>query len=167
MPGGSQRTWAARTAAAASAVRLRCFSLTVLRTLSALGAIAPASFERLLRGSRPGAESGRRPEGTDGVDAPKENDQGRRQTQRGENGQEDEVRKPPPDRRAEERDQLVARCLDVVTACDRHKAPQDANPHFGGEGQAEDPKQGVRSHKERSEERRVGKECRSRWSPYH
>ena len=22
-------------------------------------------------------------------------------------------------------------------------------------------------HKERSEERRVGKECRSRWSPYH
>ena len=23
------------------------------------------------------------------------------------------------------------------------------------------------SHKERSEERRVGKECRSRWSPYH
>ena len=23
------------------------------------------------------------------------------------------------------------------------------------------------SHAERSEERRVGKECRSRWSPYH
>ena len=23
------------------------------------------------------------------------------------------------------------------------------------------------SHKQRSEERRVGKECRSRWSPYH
>ena len=22
-------------------------------------------------------------------------------------------------------------------------------------------------HKERSEERRIGKECRSRWSPYH
>src|SRR2546422_9559215 len=25
----------------------------------------------------------------------------------------------------------------------------------------------VRSHANRSEERRVGKECRSRWSPYH
>ena len=25
----------------------------------------------------------------------------------------------------------------------------------------------VRAKKERSEERRVGKECRSRWSPYH
>src|SRR5256885_15148387 len=28
-------------------------------------------------------------------------------------------------------------------------------------------KRAVRSTKERSEERRVGKECRSRWSPYH
>ena len=26
---------------------------------------------------------------------------------------------------------------------------------------------GFRFHRERSEERRVGKECRSRWSPYH
>ena len=26
---------------------------------------------------------------------------------------------------------------------------------------------GTRFHDERSEERRVGKECRSRWSPYH
>ena len=26
---------------------------------------------------------------------------------------------------------------------------------------------GVRESAERSEERRVGKECRSRWSPYH
>src|SRR5258707_10417255 len=25
----------------------------------------------------------------------------------------------------------------------------------------------VRNHRQRSEERRVGKECRSRWSPYH
>ena len=25
----------------------------------------------------------------------------------------------------------------------------------------------ARTHMERSEERRVGKECRSRWSPYH
>jgi len=25
----------------------------------------------------------------------------------------------------------------------------------------------VASHQDRSEERRVGKECRSRWSPYH
>ena len=28
-------------------------------------------------------------------------------------------------------------------------------------------KKGVGSTKNRSEERRVGKECRSRWSPYH
>ena len=26
---------------------------------------------------------------------------------------------------------------------------------------------GIVSHDDRSEERRVGKECRSRWSPYH
>ena len=29
------------------------------------------------------------------------------------------------------------------------------------------PRQVVLRHAERSEERRVGKECRSRWSPYH
>ena len=29
------------------------------------------------------------------------------------------------------------------------------------------PKQRTVQHKKRSEERRVGKECRSRWSPYH
>src|SRR5260370_15065092 len=28
-------------------------------------------------------------------------------------------------------------------------------------------KRGCRMHQKRSEERRVGKECRSRWSPYH
>ena len=28
-------------------------------------------------------------------------------------------------------------------------------------------RKGLNSHKNRSEERRVGKECRSRWSPYH
>ena len=27
--------------------------------------------------------------------------------------------------------------------------------------------EGIKKLKERSEERRVGKECRSRWSPYH
>nr|WP_073994930.1 hypothetical protein [Enterococcus faecium] len=30
-----------------------------------------------------------------------------------------------------------------------------------------DPKEKERQDQERSEERRVGKECRSRWSPYH
>ena len=29
------------------------------------------------------------------------------------------------------------------------------------------PKKGIEINAERSEERRVGKECRSRWSPYH
>ena len=37
----------------------------------------------------------------------------------------------------------------------------DATRIFGGEGNA------AISQKLRSEERRVGKECRSRWSPYH
>ena len=31
----------------------------------------------------------------------------------------------------------------------------------------EDPEHPVSKNKMRSEERRVGKECRSRWSPYH
>ena len=35
-------------------------------------------------------------------------------------------------------------------------------PKFGGKGKVKTPKADVRS-----EERRVGKECRSRWSPYH
>ena len=36
----------------------------------------------------------------------------------------------------------------------------------GGDGQFE-IRFGVLQHFGRSEERRVGKECRSRWSPYH
>src|SRR2546430_16553128 len=40
-----------------------------------------------------------------------------------------------------------------------------AGPVLGfGEG---GPQFDRRGHKDRSEERRVGKECRSRWSPYH
>src|SRR2546425_4055540 len=47
---------------------------------------------------------------------------------------------------------------------ERDEAAKERNCH--------QPKQsmisaGVKSHAERSEERRVGKECRSRWSPYH
>src|SRR5215471_3852120 len=38
--------------------------------------------------------------------------------------------------------------------------------HVGLEDQARTPADGGR-HGRRSEERRVGKECRSRWSPYH
>src|SRR2546430_12609457 len=41
-----------------------------------------------------------------------------------------------------------------------HRRPIPARPSGHGE-------QGVRSAPRRSEERRVGKECRSRWSPYH
>ena len=35
--------------------------------------------------------------------------------------------------------------------------------HFG----SVDPVEGTKPKNKRSEERRVGKECRSRWSPYH
>ena len=40
---------------------------------------------------------------------------------------------------------------------------EDANR----EGLQETPARVARMYAERSEERRVGKECRSRWSPYH
>ena len=36
-----------------------------------------------------------------------------------------------------------------------------------GGGAAKDSFWGIDSYPQRSEERRVGKECRSRWSPYH
>ena len=43
----------------------------------------------------------------------------------------------------------------------------DSNTH----GYCADPNDcadhGIRFNEDRSEERRVGKECRSRWSPYH
>ena len=35
------------------------------------------------------------------------------------------------------------------------------------EDQVQDLRQQLGDHLQRSEERRVGKECRSRWSPYH
>src|SRR2546429_8328660 len=38
---------------------------------------------------------------------------------------------------------------------------------FSGRGKSGDTKEGLSIESERSEERRVGKECRSRWSPYH
>ena len=37
----------------------------------------------------------------------------------------------------------------------------------GGEAHIVRPKQPTELSDDRSEERRVGKECRSRWSPYH
>ena len=39
--------------------------------------------------------------------------------------------------------------------------------HLGGDGGAPDGPVGQLIERDRSEERRVGKECRSRWSPYH
>src|SRR2546428_12730467 len=39
--------------------------------------------------------------------------------------------------------------------------------HHGFPGLAEQPPYFIAGHAHRSEERRVGKECRSRWSPYH
>ena len=48
-------------------------------------------------------------------------------------------------------------------------APDVENPASAADDPAEAPPQAVADvvPAERSEERRVGKECRSRWSPYH
>ena len=44
----------------------------------------------------------------------------------------------------------------------------DIRDHIGGNAYSYmDEETGAEIHKYRSEERRVGKECRSRWSPYH
>src|SRR3712207_8002056 len=42
----------------------------------------------------------------------------------------------------------------------------DSRPHEHVQGRGHAP-QRRQLHKRRSEERRVGKECRSRWAPYH
>src|SRR5260370_14874669 len=50
----------------------------------------------------------------------------------------------------------------------RERDPEQGQEPAGEEQEAEDgPGQGPRRLLVRSEERRVGKECRSRWSPYH
>ena len=49
----------------------------------------------------------------------------------------------------------------VLTACEL-RVPREATADLVGWRVAE-----VRPRGKRSEERRVGKECRSRWSPYH
>src|SRR2546430_3696465 len=48
------------------------------------------------------------------------------------------------------------------------RAEADPHPRLGpdGDGAATEPS-GTEGDDQRSEERRVGKECRSRWSPYH
>src|SRR6266481_3876754 len=46
-----------------------------------------------------------------------------------------------------------------------HERVADRRAHEGEAARLEIPAQRVRDR--RSEERRVGKECRSRWSPYH
>src|SRR5258708_40160643 len=46
-------------------------------------------------------------------------------------------------------------------------ADADDQQKVESNGAKADRKSGVRDTKGRSEERRVGKECRSRWSPYH
>ena len=45
--------------------------------------------------------------------------------------------------------------------------PEKFGNDFAGLGMTPSPDDRPNSKKERSEERRVGKECRSRWSPYH
>ena len=49
----------------------------------------------------------------------------------------------------------------------RRGAPKLALPGLGRGGRRRIPVQDFMIFNQRSEERRVGKECRSRWSPYH
>ena len=59
----------------------------------------------------------------------------------------------------------------------KHRGPDSTGYALYGEGESdnyimrfkvgENVKEGSKAVNERSEERRVGKECRSRWSPYH
>ena len=50
----------------------------------------------------------------------------------------------------------------------RRGAPSEGGPDEDAKpGAAQHVEQQRRPHHVRSEERRVGKECRSRWSPYH
>ena len=53
---------------------------------------------------------------------------------------------------------VVCHCIDNIS-CDDWKNP--------GWGMLDNEKENGTSQRARSEERRVGKECRSRWSPYH
>src|SRR2546425_4592082 len=65
-------------------------------------------------------------------------------------------------------------CRETKRCCAGLLSPQDgqgrANKGVGEEarhGRERDIPAKSSPHRERSEERRVGKECRSRWSPYH
>src|SRR3989454_11654434 len=67
---------------------------------------------------------------------------------------------------------LVVRCLGAVLQFHGHRqrpVPQRHQGERAREQQAFQLEVAVarKLHGERSEERRVGKECRSRWSPYH
>ena len=54
-------------------------------------------------------------------------------------------------------------CREILTSmaqCQKHRGPDDSGLFLSEHG-------GLSHARLRSEERRVGKECRSRWSPYH
>ena len=68
-------------------------------------------------------------------------------------------------------------CLGAISACASSKTDSSRNSNAVGEGNAfhgaiftttrDGSKVNANIYEDRSEERRVGKECRSRWSPYH
>src|SRR3712207_9529363 len=66
------------------------------------------------------------------------------------------------------RREVVQAAIDALKAV-WHRGAVDADGKTGdGAGiHVQIPQAFFREHVERSEERRVGKECRSRWSPYH
>src|SRR2546428_4252043 len=54
-----------------------------------------------------------------------------------------------------------------IKAAAAQPTPRASAGHPDLTGYWDYPQPGVNEHTQRSEERRVGKECRSRWSPYH
>ena len=62
---------------------------------------------------------------------------------------------------------LVDGTSPVMRPGSRKWVPLASVPELKGALGASRPKAAPRPSRERSEERRVGKECRSRWSPYH
>ena len=70
--------------------------------------------------------------------------------------------------RFEDADESVSGEVDSGT--EPEAAANDADPEAGAAEQSADGQEGQPAEvdpRHRSEERRVGKECRSRWSPYH
>ena len=63
--------------------------------------------------------------------------------------------------------ELYRRGYNFVVELEKKRIPFQKVSGLSAEGNFEALREGGRNTVVRSEERRVGKECRSRWSPYH